>query len=243
MLAACQLKQFCSVAARRHPLCSVNGEANLLDWKTTSPSSGYGSYGTCCIEMDIWEANKMATAVTPHPCEVNEQTRCSGVECGNGPGQRYKGTCDPDGGDWNPFRLGDKTFFGPGSGFTVDTTQVMTVVTQFFTDDGTANGNLQRIHRKYVQNGKTITENNVTIAGGSYGSITDAMVNATKKEFNNVNSFAEKVMINTPRTRLLPPLPAAVLTHTGFCFVCCCFCLDRAALPKSAAPWAVVSCW
>ena len=25
---------------------------------------------TCCAEMDIWEANSMATAYTPHPCNL-----------------------------------------------------------------------------------------------------------------------------------------------------------------------------
>ena len=44
--------------------------------------------------MDIWEANLDATAYTPHPCKVNEQTRCEdGTECGAGDA-RYDGLCD-----------------------------------------------------------------------------------------------------------------------------------------------------
>jgi len=54
---------------------------------------GAGKYGTCCAEMDIWEANLDATAYTPHPCKVNEQTRCEGTDCGNG-SERYSGLCD-----------------------------------------------------------------------------------------------------------------------------------------------------
>jgi len=44
--------------------------------------------------MDIWEANSDATAYTPHPCKVTEQTRCeSEEECGAGD-SRYAGLCD-----------------------------------------------------------------------------------------------------------------------------------------------------
>jgi cellulose 1,4-beta-cellobiosidase len=43
--------------------------------------------------MDIWEANLDATAYTPHPCKVTTQTRCEGVDCGNG-SDRYSGMCD-----------------------------------------------------------------------------------------------------------------------------------------------------
>lgn len=43
--------------------------------------------------MDIWEANLDATAYTPHPCSVTEQTRCEGTDCGAGD-ERYSGVCD-----------------------------------------------------------------------------------------------------------------------------------------------------
>ena len=55
----------------------INGEANTKGWK-----DGHGGYGTCCTEMDIWEANTIATAVTPHACTVSGQTRCTvGEDC------------------------------------------------------------------------------------------------------------------------------------------------------------------
>lgn len=63
--------------------------------------------------MDIWEANVVSTAYTPHVCTVDGQTRCSGEDCGdNASGDRYHGVCDKDGCDSNPFRLGNKTFYG-----------------------------------------------------------------------------------------------------------------------------------
>ena len=98
-----------------------------------------GQYGTCCSEMDIWESNSMApttppkppwgstlsgweaTQITPHVCNVEGQTRCSGEQCTS--------TCDQAGCDWNPYRLGQEGFFGPGSNYTVDSTQKMTVPT------------------------------------------------------------------------------------------------------------------
>lgn len=42
----------------------------MQDWNTTNANSGVGYWGTCCTEMDIWEANSQAAAFTPHPCTV-----------------------------------------------------------------------------------------------------------------------------------------------------------------------------
>lgn len=90
-------------------------------------------YGTCCTEMDVWESNMMSTAVTPHTCTCTGQTRCTGVQCGDdASGDRENGVCDKDGSDFNPFRLGDKNFFGPGANFSVDSSQPFTVVTQWY---------------------------------------------------------------------------------------------------------------
>lgn len=68
--------------------------------------------------------------------------------------RRCSGFCDPDGCDFNSYRLGNTSFYGPGK--TVDTTKVFTVVTQFITDDGTDTGTLSEIKRFYVQNGVVI---------------------------------------------------------------------------------------
>ena len=37
-----------------HDLKFINGEANTINWKPVSDSSGVGHYGSCCVEMDIW---------------------------------------------------------------------------------------------------------------------------------------------------------------------------------------------
>ena len=83
------------------------------------------SMGICCVEMDIWEANKRATAYTPHPCSTVGPERCYGnIECGYGEnGERWKGLCDKDGCDLNTYRMGATDFYGPGKGYEARTTQ------------------------------------------------------------------------------------------------------------------------
>ena len=140
--------------------------------------------------MDIWEANSVAAAYTPHPCSVNSQTRCTGADCGQGD-NRYDGLCDPDGCDFNSFRMGDKTFLGKG--LTVDTSRKFTIVTQFISDDGTSSGNLAEIRRFYVQDGKVIPNSNVNIAGvDAVNSITDKFCSQQKTAFGDTNRFADK---------------------------------------------------
>ena len=78
--------------------------------------------------MDIWEANSMDEAYTLHPCVKNGQYTCKGLDCGAG-NDRYKGVCDKDGCDLNPFRVNNRDFLGKGSNFSVDTTQTFKVVT------------------------------------------------------------------------------------------------------------------
>lgn len=177
-----------------HDLKFINGEANVEGWNPSpsDPNAGVGHYGTCCTEMDIWESNKISQALTPHACTVKGQTRCEGKDCGDdSAGQRYDGVCDKDGCDWNPYRLGDKTFFGPGfSG--LDSTKPMTVVTQFHTNDGTSSGDLVEIRRLYTQNGAVIVEQNVTVGGQQFDSITDKFCNVQKTTFNDTDAFESK---------------------------------------------------
>ena len=137
--------------------------------------------------MDIWEANSMAAAVTPHVCSVDGQTRCSGTDCGDGD-QRYDGVCDKDGCDFNSWRMGDQTFLGPGK--TVDTSSKFTVVTQFLTSDNTTSGTLSEIRRLYVQNGRVIANSRTNIPGmATFDSITDQFCNAQKTAFGDTNTF------------------------------------------------------
>jgi cellulase len=90
--------------------------------------------GACCNEMDILEANAYANAFTPHPCTTSD--------------------CDKSGCGFNPYAQGYKNYYGPG--LTLDTSKPFTVVTQFFTTDGTTSGTLDHITRYYVQNGKKV---------------------------------------------------------------------------------------
>jgi len=178
-----------------HDIKFINGMGNMLNW-TTSPTdknAGAGKYGTCCPEMDIWEANSMATAYTAHPCSVKGQTQCSGVECGDiDKGQRYEGVCDKDGCDFNSWRLGDETFFGSGSSFKVDTTKPVTAVTQFITTDGTDTGDLKEIRRVWVQDGKAIGNPQVTVAGKTFDSLTDDTCDTMKATFGDIKDFEKK---------------------------------------------------
>jgi cellulose 1,4-beta-cellobiosidase len=177
-----------------HDMKFINGEGNVKDWKPspTDKNAGIGFYGTCCTEMDIWEANKFATAVTPHPCSVRGQTRCSGTECGDAD-QRYQGVCDKDGCDYNSWRMGNKTYFGPGSQFAIDTTKPVTVITQFLTSDNTDSGDLVAIRRKYKQNGKVFDQSVTNVPGLPMESdATDKFCDAQKQVFGDNNDFAKK---------------------------------------------------
>ncbi|KAG8977570.1 hypothetical protein FRB90_008759, partial [Tulasnella sp. 427] len=103
----------------------IAGQANNVGWVGTSANSGTGNYGSCCNEMDIWEANQISAAYTPHPCDPVGLYKCTGDACGSP--SRYSGVCDPDGCDFNSYRQGDHDFYGPGK--VVDTTKKFTVVT------------------------------------------------------------------------------------------------------------------
>lgn len=141
--------------------------------------------------MDIWEANRAATAYTPHPCTTNQVFACQGAECGNGEGQRYLGVCDKDGCDINPYRNGNKAYYGVGN-YTVDTSKKFTVVTQFLTTDNTATGTLKEIRRLYVQNGRVIQNAKVQIGGlENHDSITDKYCSDQKKVLGGVDAFTQ----------------------------------------------------
>jgi cellulose 1,4-beta-cellobiosidase len=136
--------------------------------------------------MDIWEANSVSTAVTPHSCSTIEQSRCDGDGCGGTySADRYAGVCDPDGCDFNSYRMGDKSFYGKGK--TVDTSKKFTVVTQFV---GT--GDAMEIKRFYVQNGKVIANSQSQIDGITGNSITTAFCDAQKKVFGDTYTFKDK---------------------------------------------------
>ncbi|KAF9045358.1 glycoside hydrolase family 7 protein [Panaeolus papilionaceus] len=165
-------------------------QANVKNWTPSNSSNFYASqgyYGSCCNELSIWEANSMATTLTAHPCNktVTSQMRCEGDLCNSGK------TCDAVGCDFNPYRLGNPTYYGKGK--TVNSSSKLTVVTQFISSTGTSSGSLSEIRRVYVQNGRVIANAKVNLPGVSpYDSITDEYGNAEKAYFNETNTFKEK---------------------------------------------------
>jgi cellulose 1,4-beta-cellobiosidase len=141
----------------------IDGVANIIDWTpdTNNANTGTGSMGTCCTEMDIWEANSVSAAFTPHACTVTEQTACTGTDCSAA--NETTGFCDQAGCDFNSFRLGVQDFYGPE--MTVDTTQPFTVVTQFISSNNESTGTLSAIRRIYVQNGVVIQNSETNVPG------------------------------------------------------------------------------
>lgn len=130
--------------------------------------------GACCNEMDIWEANAATTIFTPHPCNATRIRSCdSELTCGQPTG----GYCDKWGCSYNAYAHGFKDFYGRNK--TIDTNRKFTVVTQFLTSNGRADGKLTDIKRVYIQDDKVI-KNVVAKAGGKeVDGITDGYCNAT----------------------------------------------------------------
>ncbi|CAK7237588.1 hypothetical protein SEUCBS140593_010024 [Sporothrix eucalyptigena] len=114
--------------------------------------ANFNNSGACCNEMDIWEANNAATAMTPHTCTGEGLFLCTGDQCG----RTASAVCDKNGCGINPFRAGAKNFYAPGG--SVDTSKPFTVVTQFISADNTTTGALSEIRRMYIQNGKMISQ-------------------------------------------------------------------------------------
>ncbi|KAK0610646.1 glycoside hydrolase family 7 protein [Bombardia bombarda] len=141
----------------------INGEANIN-----------GTYGACCNEMDIWEANALAQVYTPHACNATRVYKClAGTEeCG-----QPSGVCDKWGCSYNPYSYGFKDYYGRNK--TVDTNRKFTVITQFITDNNQANGTLAEIRRLYVQDGELIKNQVVTAGGVSLDKMTNGYCEST----------------------------------------------------------------
>ncbi|KAH6909062.1 cellobiohydrolase I-I [Coprinopsis sp. MPI-PUGE-AT-0042] len=167
----------------------IAGEANSVGWtpSPSDPNAGNGQYGACCAEMDIWEANLNSNAYTPHACTTPNNVVLSATP----PTERYNGVCDPDGCDYNPYRMGNRDFYGTGK--TVDTSKKLTVVTQFITDNASASGTLVEIRRLYVQDGKVLPTPPVNFPGliPEYDSITEDFCTDVKTAFGDTNSHAK----------------------------------------------------
>jgi cellulose 1,4-beta-cellobiosidase len=51
-------------------------DMKFINGEETNENSGNGHYGTCCTEMDCWEANSQANADAPQFCSVTGQHEC-----------------------------------------------------------------------------------------------------------------------------------------------------------------------
>jgi cellulose 1,4-beta-cellobiosidase len=110
--------------------------------------------------MDVWEANAVSTALTPHSCTPEGYSVCEDETCGGTYSlDRYAGSCDANGCDFNPYRVGVRDFYGKGK--KVDTSKKMTVVTQFL---GSGN-QLTELKRFYVQGGQVFANPEPTVPG------------------------------------------------------------------------------
>lgn len=86
--------------------------------------------------------------------------------------------------------MGNRSFIGRGSGFTINTEKKITVVTQFITNTGTASGQLSEIRRLYVQDGNVVQNSVANFPGiPSVNSLTDSFCAAQKTVFNDQNQY------------------------------------------------------
>merc|ERR1712078_890869 len=92
---------------------------------------------------------------------------------------------------------GEEKFFGPGSGFQIDSTQPITVTTQFITDDNSDNGKLVEVKQFYTQNGKTIEHPKYTVNGNAHDTITDEFCKDWVATTHDGTNFLDKGGLQT----------------------------------------------
>mmetsp|Transcript_89 Transcript_89/g.233 ORF Transcript_89/g.233 Transcript_89/m.233 type:complete len:550 (-) Transcript_89:437-2086(-) len=172
----------------------IQGQANTKDFirrpaKTPELKEVFGAregaHGYCCAEMDLLEGNRAVGVYTAHPCSHEGANKCEGKEeCGDKE-KGYKGWCDKDGCGFAPYRLGNDTFWGAGPGHTIDTTRPLTIITQFITDDGTEDGELIDIRRKYLQDNVLIENAEAPLLKSKADSMTDDYCTESNKVFDS----------------------------------------------------------
>lgn len=135
--------------------------------------------------MDLLESNALAQAMTPHACNISGVYLCtSDDECG-----QDVGVCDEWGCGWNPYVYNVTSFYGPDANYTIDTTRVFTVVTQFRTD--ASDDTLAEIRRLYVQDGRVVHNAAVTTGDLTTDVMNDAYCNATASWFQQRGGLAD----------------------------------------------------
>jgi len=113
--------------------------------------------GEYCPEMDTFEANNRALAVTPHRCDA--------------PQNKFYGSCDRGGCGINTYKQ-DANAYGPGNQYTINTMQPFRVSITFASN----NGQLNKITTVLTQSGKTFsfTHDDSRCGGGYLASLTSA---------------------------------------------------------------------
>jgi len=178
-----------------HDMKWISGRANMLDWvpSEVDENAGTGKYGTCCTEIDLWEANRESMALTMHACD-HQNYRCHGKPCGDNGEDRFSGVCDKNGCDIQHTRLTDESqrFYGPGHKYTIDTKKPITVTTQFITHDNTDSGKLSEVRQFYTQNGVTTHHPKYKVNGKHHDSITDEFCEDWVSVTKDGTNFLEK---------------------------------------------------
>ncbi|KZL85552.1 exoglucanase 1 protein [Colletotrichum incanum] len=122
----------------------VGGKTNAEGWQPLDQTRGEGNFGACCSEFDVWNSNANSFSMISKPCIHIDYNVCRGWDCDNAYGAGPV-LCDRTGCDYNPYRLGNKSFYGKGK--TVDTDKKITVVTRFEED---------QVTQFFIQDGKRI---------------------------------------------------------------------------------------
>ncbi|KAI9166322.1 Exoglucanase 1 [Paramyrothecium foliicola] len=124
------------------------GRANYDNWipSETDPYNGEGHYGACCSEFDVLNSNAHSYLMSSKPCKNPGYEVCDASWCD--PEKVLYGedfACDKYGCEYQPYRLGNKDFYGRGK--ILDTGKPFTVVTRF---------EEERVTQFFIQDGKKI---------------------------------------------------------------------------------------
>ncbi|KAL1836222.1 hypothetical protein VTJ49DRAFT_5417 [Mycothermus thermophilus] len=163
----------------------IGGKGNIEGWRpsTNDANAGVGPMGACCAEIDVWESNAYAYAFTPHACgSQNRYHVCETNNCGGTySDDRFAGYCDANGCDYNPYRMGNRDFYGKG--LQVDTSRKFTVVSRF---------ERNKLTQFFVQDGRKIEPPAPTWDGiPKSADITPEFCSAQFKAFDDRDRFAE----------------------------------------------------
>ncbi|KAF7311725.1 Glucanase [Mycena indigotica] len=195
----------------------INGVANSVGWtgSDNDPNAGTGEMGTCCPEMDVWEANSVGNLSYLVPLSE----LWPDLDRFHAPPMLYRPSVKALALALNalhPMCKGSRlsaldrcSFLHStsgtcdqagcdfnsyrmgvtdfyGPGMTIDTSQKFTVVTQFIGSP------ITEIKRFYVQNGVVHANSDSAVDGVSGNSITDDFCASQKTAFGDTNTFAQK---------------------------------------------------